>query len=84
MMKLPQERLIDDIKNSSVYRTLTDGRTDVELWQDNHAVDGWDLFRIVTLRGDTATILADLRAKEGHIERRVVDAQGRESWVEMT
>ena len=83
-MKLPQERLIDDIKNSSLYRRLTEGRSDVELWQDNHAVDGWDLFRIVILKRDTATVLADLRAKEGRVEQRVVDEHGVEAWLEAT
>jgi hypothetical protein len=81
-MTLSADALVDRIRNLNLYRTLTEGRAGVELWQDNRPVDGWELFRIVTLNRDTATVLADLRAKESRIERRVTDEHGAETWLE--
>jgi hypothetical protein len=81
-MTLSTNALVDRIRNLNLYRTLTEGRAGVELWQDNCPVDGWELFRIVTLNRDTATLLVELRAKQGRIERRVVDERGVETWLE--
>jgi hypothetical protein len=78
------DALVDRIRNLSLYRALTEGRADVELWQDNCPVDGWELFRIVTLKRNTATLLVELRTKQGRIERRVTDEHGVEAWLEAT
>jgi hypothetical protein len=84
VMKPSDGSLIDTIQSLNLYRTLTQGRADVELWHDNIPEDGWELFRIVTLNRDTATVLVDLRAKEGRVERRVTDEHGVETWLEAT
>jgi hypothetical protein len=87
-MKMAQaqgdSRLTDGILNSHLFRSLAEGRTDVELWQDNHAEDGWELFRIVTFHRGSATILAELRSKDGQTQHRVHDEHGVESWREVT
>jgi hypothetical protein len=82
MTKQTDRPLTEAILNSNLYRSLAEGRTDVELWQDNQAADGWEVFWIVTFNRGSATILAELRAKDGQTQHRVRDEHGVETWVE--
>lgn len=69
------------ILQSKLYQSLAAGRNDIELWEDNHLVDGWTRFSIVSRRQGDATILAELRANDDQVQRRVVDDHGLEQWL---
>ena len=76
-------RLTDGILKSNLYRSLAEGRTDVELWQDNQPADGWSVFWIATYQRGHATILAELRAKDGQTQHRVRNEHGVETWIDL-
>ncbi len=69
------------LKNSNLYRTLSAGRTDVEVWDDNYVEDGWAYFSIVAFSQGTARKLAYARVRDGQIERRTYDVNGDDLWI---
>jgi hypothetical protein len=73
---------MDRIKNTNLYRSLTDGRNDVELWEDNFTQDGWSFFSLVVFAKGEMNVLAHLRAKEDMIQNRIRDEQGNEVWID--
>ena len=75
---------MERIRNTNLYRSLTEGRTDVEIWEDNFTEGGWQFFSIVAFKKGEATILAQLRLNEEQIEHRVRDDSGNDTWLEAT
>jgi hypothetical protein len=73
---------MDRIKNTNLYRSLTEGRNDVELWEDNFTEDGWSFFSLVVFAKGEMNVLAYLRAKEDMIQNRIRDEQGNEVWID--
>jgi major membrane immunogen (membrane-anchored lipoprotein) len=73
---------MESIKNTNFYRSLTGGRQDVELWEDNFAEDGWSFFSVVVFAKGEMNVLAHLRVKDGKIQNRTRDDHGAELWVE--
>ena len=73
---------MEKIKNTNLYRTLTEGRKDVELWEDNFTEDGWSFFSLVTFAKGEMNVLAHFRTKEGVVQNRTRDEQGKEAWVD--
>ena len=72
---------MDTLQNSNLYRSLSAGRTDVEIWDDNYSEDGWAYFSIVAFNAGTAKKLAYARVKDGQIEKRTYDVNGDDLWI---
>ena len=73
--------VMDGILKTKLYRSLAEGRKDVELWEDNCPEDGWRLFSIVAFSRGEATILARIRMKDEQIQNSVRGENGEEAWV---
>ncbi len=73
---------MDAILKTGLYRSLAEGHKDVELWQENFTEEGWSFFSVVRFTKGEATILAELRMKEGQIQNRARGADGAEAWVD--
>jgi len=71
------------IQDTIYYRSLSQGRTDVEVWDDRFSEDGWDYFSIVAFSQGTAKKLAYIRVKSGQLQRRIYDENGDDHWVEV-
>lgn len=71
---------MDEILNTNLYKSLAQAHKNVELWQENFTEEGWSFYSIVKFTKGEATILAELRAKEGQIQKRTKGAEG-EGWV---
>jgi hypothetical protein len=69
------------LRNSNLYRCLSKGRTDIEIWNDNYSEDGWAYFSIVAFGHGTARKLAYVRVKGGQIQKRTYDGNGDELWI---
>ena len=73
---------MESIRNTNLYRSLTEGRKDVELWEDNFTEDGWSFFSIVTFAKGEVNVLAHLRTKGGAVQNRTRDEDGKELWID--
>ena len=76
------DEYMNTIENTRLYRSLAEGRTDVETWDDNYSEDGWAYFSIVAFGQGTARKLAYLRVKGGRIQKRTYDENGDDQWVD--
>jgi hypothetical protein len=74
--------MMNTIEQSRLYRSFAEGRTDVEIWDDNYSEDGWAYFSIVTFSQGTAKKLAYVRVKGWRIQKRTYGANGDDQWVE--
>jgi hypothetical protein len=61
---------------------LSEGRTDIEIWDDNYSEGGWSYFSIVAFRDATAQKLAYVRVRDGKIQMRTYDENGDDLWIE--
>ncbi len=70
------------IESTRLYRSLAEGRTDVEIWDDDYSEDGWAYFSIVAFNQETARKLAYVRVQGGCIQKRTYDENGDDQWVD--
>jgi hypothetical protein len=73
---------VKTIENTRLYRSLAEGRTDVEIWDDNYSEDRWAYFSIVAFSRGTARKLAYVRVKGKRMQKRAYDENGDDQWVE--
>jgi hypothetical protein len=52
------DECLNIIETTKLYCSLAEGRTDVEIWDDNYSEDGWAYFSIVAFSEGTARKLA--------------------------
>ena len=71
------------IQDTIYYRSLSEDRTDVEIWDDKFSERGWDYCSIVAFSQGTARILAFVRVKRGQAQRRMYDENGDDLWVDV-
>jgi hypothetical protein len=76
------DETVKAIENSNLYRSFARGRTDVEIWDDNHSEDGWAYFSVVAFSRGEARKLAYVRVKGGRIQKRTYDNNGDDLWVD--
>ncbi len=72
---------MDTVQNSGLYQSLSQGRTDGEIWDDNYSEDGWAYFSIVAFNEGTARKLAYVRVGNGQIQKRIYDVNGADLWI---
>jgi hypothetical protein len=69
------------IRNSELFKEISDGRLDVEIWDDEYTEDGWAYWNVVSRNSGVVKKLAYLRIKESTIQKRSYDEQGDDLWL---
>ena len=71
------------IKDSSLFRSLLMGRTEIEIWPDEEVkLGGWAYFWIVSREPGIVKNLVYVRCKGGRIQKRTYDENGEDLWVD--
>jgi hypothetical protein len=69
------------LKHSNIYQSITSGRDDVEIWNDDYIEDGWSYWNVVSRNDGEVKKLAYLRIKENQIQKITYDEEGDDLWV---
>lgn len=70
------------IEYTKLYRSLSEGRSDVKVWSDDYLEGGWAYFSIVASKNGTARKLAYVRVKDERVQKRTYDKNGDDLWVD--
>lgn len=76
-----KKKAMETIQNTRLYRSLSEGRADVEIWDDNYTEDGWAYFSIVAFNDGTARKLEYIRVQDDRIQKRTYDVNGDDLWI---
>ncbi len=74
---------MDTIKASALYRDLSAGRKNVEVWEDNFTDGQWAYYSIVAFGRGEIDILANVRVQDGALQQRTSRPEAEETWADV-